>query len=112
LNKKYNIEFDSFNLDYLSFKIYIGISLFDVLTKISSENKNDENKILNEFFAFITYFDILINQLIKLKKKLTYHQKMRIINCFIYNYFSSLDQLKNPSKLLTFDDKKKTMLIN
>ena len=104
LNKKYNIDFDGFNLDYLSFKIYISISLFDALTRISCENKNNENGILSISRTFIRCFDSLVQQLISLKKKLTYHQKMRIINCFIYNYFNSLDKLKNPSKLLTFDD--------
>ena len=31
---------------------------------------------------------------------------MRIINCFIFNYFNSLDKIRNPSKLLTFNDKR------
>jgi len=105
LNKNYNIDFESYSLDYLSFKIYIGISLFDALTRISSENKNNEKNKLNESLTFINVFDILVKQLISLKNKLTYHQKMRIINCFIYNYFNSLDKLKKPSKLFTFDDK-------
>ena len=105
LNNKYNIDFNSFNLDYLSFKIYISISLFDALTRISYENKKSENKKLSESLKFIHNFDNLIKQLISLKKELTYHQKMRIINCFIYNYFNSLDKLKKPSKLLTFFDK-------
>ena len=104
MNKIYNIDFDPFNLDYLSFKIYISISLFDVLTRISCENKNNVNKKLNISYIFINYFDSLVKQLFSLKNKLTYHQKMRIINSFIYNYFNNLNKLKNSSKLFTFDD--------
>ena len=103
LHEKFNVEFLDENLNYLSFKIYIGISLFDCLVTIDSENKEKISlKIL--FRQFINYFDTLITKVISKKNKLTYHQKMRIINCFIFNYFNSSDKMKRNIKLIFFDE--------
>ena len=47
------------SVDYLSYKIYIGISLFNILIeKIYSKNKDDKDKKFNKY-AFIEIYDDL-----------------------------------------------------
>ena len=104
LRTKLNIEFLDENLNYLSLKIYIGISFFDALVQIETENKNEKLSLKILFRDFVDYFDMLIKKVISKKNKFTYHQKMRVINCFIYNYFHSSDKIKKNIKLIFFDE--------
>ena len=103
LNEKSNVDYESY-IDFLSFKIYIGISLFDASIKIEVENKNKREERLKHSIKFIKVFHDIAQELLLLKTKLTYHEKMRILNCSIYNYFNSIDKRRAKSKLIIFDN--------
>ena len=105
LHKQFNIEFFENSVDYLSFKIYIGISLFDSIIIIEKEKKGKSKELmLNEFDEYFKEFEILINKLSEKKNGLTYHEKMRIINCFNFNYFNCFDHEKKKIDIIFFDE--------
>lgn len=45
----------------------------------------------------------MVQKLLLLKEKLAYHEKMRIVNCFVYNYFNSIDKSNQESRLIIID---------
>lgn len=79
--KDVNVEYNSDNINYPSFKKYINILLFASLNKIN-EKYGDSSTIFRKWFYFFSKLNNIIIQLFSLKNKLNYHQKIRIINKF------------------------------
>ena len=87
LNKCHNVDYKSESVDYLSYKIYVNLSLYNSLITINSTNKED-TEVYIKFYTFFEIYKDLIEKLFLLKNKLTYHQKIRIIQSFLYFYFN------------------------
>ena len=104
IDKEYNMDYSPNSADYLTYKMYINISLYHAINKIIKENAKEDDAI-EKCHKFITDFLDLIKTLQSNKINLTYHQKIRIINCFsTFNckYFN--ENHKRPRRLFIIDD--------
>ena len=101
INNEYNTDYDPNSADYSTFKLYINISLYAALRKIK-ENQNEN--FMENWYNFLNDYIKLINFLINIKDNLTYHQKIRIINCFCLCNSDIFDKIKRPCRLFYLED--------
>ena len=94
-----NIDYYPDSLDYHSFQTYINISLYSSLNKIQQKQINNSNNTFEEWKQFFDDYNNLVNKLYLLGNKLTYHQKIRILNSHILYYF---DDKYNSSHIYKF----------
>ena len=101
INNEYNTDYDPNSADYSTLKLYINISLYAALKKI--KEKQNEN-FMENWYNFLKYYIKLINFLRDIKDNLTYHQKIRIINCFCLCNSDIFDKIKRPCRLFYLED--------
>ena len=95
-----NIDYDPNSLDYSSFKTYINISLYSSLNKIKEKNTD----FITEWKKFLDDYNNLVNELYILENKLTYHQKIRVLNKLILYYFNDKERSGHICKFFFIDE--------
>ena len=101
INKEYNTDYDPDSADYFTFKLYKSISLCVAFKNIKEKQVEtmEEN-----WYNFLKIYIELIDNLNSIGNNLTYHQKIRIINCFCLYNSNILDRNKRQCRLFYIKD--------
>ena len=104
IDDEYNMDYNPDSIDYFTYKMYINLSLYHGMNKIITKSVSETEAIEN-CYKFIKSFLDLIKTLQFNKINLTYHQKIRIINCFsTFNCMYFNESSKRPRRLFIIDD--------
>ena len=85
LSQYYNTDYDPDSADYYNYKIYVNISLFQALQNLKKLCQNDFEDTLNVWKIYIRQYSNFLKKINNNIYKLTFHQKMRIIDAFCTN---------------------------
>ena len=107
LYQYYNTDYLPDSADYYNYIIYANISLFQALQNLKKLCQNDFEDTLNVWKFYIRQYSNFLNKINNNVYKLTFHQKIRIIDAFCTNYFNSYKKGKkniNPCKFWNIND--------
>ena len=96
IKKEYNTDYNPDSADYFTLKLYISITLyvaFKIIKDLDYENFEDN------CYNFLDKYIKLIKELNEIGNNLTYHQKIRIINCFCLNNANIFNKIERQSRL-------------